>query len=410
MGKEEKRKALEKDRELQLKGAATEVLFALLRYEMRGVEIPEEVKERLYDDELLQALYQTSKAHDLAHLVADALFKNRLIERESAAGQAFAKQLHTAIFRFEQIRYELESIRALLSEMKIRHLPLKGSVVRALYPEPWMRTSSDIDIYVREEDLDEAANGLVEKLGYRNEGRTPHDIQMFAPSGVHLELHYDLIEDSVFPKFAKALSQIWKNAQPLQESGYTYKMTDEDFYFYHIAHTAKHLRNGGCGIRAFIDLWYLEKSLSYDTQKIATLLEESGLTRFAEVARKLVGVWIDGEEHDELSRETETYILKGGSYGVFENTVAVQVSKGRFRYFLARVFPSYQEMTGKYPSLKKCPILYPFYIVRRWFNLLFVKGRAKNSLREWNVAMEKSKANRSKNLLKELGLHETDIK
>lgn len=403
----------EQEENIQIESAARELLFALLRYETRGAEIPENLKESLSNQGVLKALYETSKAHDLAHLIADALFKNKLLDKSSPAGKAFLKQLQTAVFRYEQIAYELKSVCEVLEEKKIAHMPLKGSVLRALYPQPWMRTSCDIDIYVQENDLKAAANTLAETLGYRNEGKGGHDVQMFAPSDVHLELHYDLIEDSRYPQFKKALSKIWEHAVPAKENGYTYKMTDEDFYFYHIAHTAKHFKGGGCGIRPFIDLWYLEKSLPYDREKTNELLSDCGLLKFAQTARKLARVWFEGEEYDAISKETAAFVLSGGTYGVLENRVAMQTSKGRFAYFLYRVFPPYRELKNQYLILRKCPVLYPFCIVRRWFNLLFVKGRAKNSLREWSVAMDKSKnkteEKRVKNLLKNLDLDELNI-
>ena len=412
MSEAEKREQEQKQK-IKNESAAKELLFALLRYETCGAPIPENLKESLSNPEVLRVLYDTSKAHDLAHLIADAFFKSKLLGKDSPAGKTFFKQLQMAIFRYEQISYELKSVCEVLEEQKIPHMPLKGSVIRALYPQPWMRTSCDIDIYVQERALDAAVKSIEEKLGYRNDGKGSHDIQMFAPSGVHLELHYDLIEDSVYPKFKKALSEIWESAVPACENRHTYKMTDEDFYFYHIAHTAKHFRNGGCGIRPFIDLWYLEKSLPYDRKKTEKILQESGLLKFTEAARSLVDVWFGAEDHDAISKEMETYVLTGGVYGVLENRVAVQTQKGRFSYFLFRVFPPYRVLKNQYLFLRKYPILYPFYIVRRWFNLLFVKGRAKNSLREWNVAREKSKEkteeNRVKNLLKNLDLQEKDI-
>ncbi len=403
----------EQEQKMQIESAAKELLFALLRYETQGAEIPENLKENLLGQGVIKALYETSKAHDLAHLIADALFKNKLLDKASPAGKAFLKQLQTAVFRYEQIAYELKSVCEVLEEKKIPHMPLKGSVIRSLYPQPWMRTSCDIDIYVQESELDAATNALVEKLGYRNEGKGGHDVQMFAPSDVHLELHYDLIEDSRYPQFQKALSKIWENAVPVKENGYTYKMKDKHFYFYHIAHAAKHFKGGGCGIRPFIDLWYLEKSLPYDKEKTNELLQDCGLLKFTQTAKKLAKVWFEGEEHDELSKEVASFVLSGGTYGVIENRVAVQTSKGRFSYFLYRVFPPYRELKNQYLVLRKHPVLYPFYIVRRWFNLLFVKGRAKNSLREFSVAMDKSKdkaeEKRVKNLLKNLDLDEKII-
>ena len=403
----------EQEQKKEAQNAAKEVFFALLRYETCGASICENLQAKLANVEVLKALYEMSKAHDLTHLVASALFKNKLLDKQSTAGKAFFKQLQMAIYRYEQIAYELKSVCETLEESKIPHMPLKGSVLRALYPEPWMRTSCDIDIYVQESDLETAADAIVEKLGYRNEGKDSHDVLLVAPNDLPLELHYDLIEDAVSSRFRKGLASIWKNASPVRENGYTYKMTDEDFYFYHMAHTAKHFKKGGCGIRPFIDLWYLEKFLPYDREKADALLKEHGLLTFTQAARKLANVWFSGEEHDELSFKMEGFVLMGGAYGILENWIAVKTQEGRFSYFLFRVFPPYQQLKNRYVVLRKYPILYPFCIVLRWFNLLFVKGRAKKSLREWNVAVQKSKERKAENhvgnMLKELNLDESNI-
>ena len=366
----------EQGKKMEIQSAAKEVLFALLRYETCGADVGKDVKTHLSNVDVLKVLYEISKTHDLTHLVASALFKNNLLDKQSPAGKAFFKQLQMAIYRYEQIAYELKSVCETLDESKIPHMPLKGSVLRVLYPEPWMRTSCDIDIYVQESDLEAAAGAIVEKLGYRNEGKDSHDVLLVAPNDLPLELHYDLIEDSVSSQYRKGLATIWKNATPVRENGYTYKMTDEDFYFYHIAHTAKHFKRAGCGIRPFIDLWYLEQSLPYDREKMDELLREHGLLPFTQAARKLAKVWFEGEEHDDLSFKMEEFVFTGGIYGIVENWIAVKTQKGWLPYFLLRVFPPYRELKNRYRILKKCPILYPFCIVLRWFNLLFVKGRA----------------------------------
>ena len=58
-----------------------------------------------------------------------------------------------------------------------------------------MRTSCDIDILVREQDIDTAAQAIGEKLGYRYESKNYHDISLKSESGVHLELHFSLKEN-----------------------------------------------------------------------------------------------------------------------------------------------------------------------------------------------------------------------
>ena len=58
-----------------------------------------------------------------------------------------------------------------------------------------MRTSSDIDILVKMEDLERAVALVKEKLSYEEKGpRLRHDASLISPSGVHFELHFSILE------------------------------------------------------------------------------------------------------------------------------------------------------------------------------------------------------------------------
>ena len=94
-----------------------------------------------FTDDYLVRLYKLSKAHDLAHLVGDTLIKNDLIVNDEIK-EKYQKQVMIAIYRYEKINYELNRLRSALNEAQIPFIPLKGSVLRQYYPEPWMRTSS----------------------------------------------------------------------------------------------------------------------------------------------------------------------------------------------------------------------------------------------------------------------------
>ena len=154
-------------------------------------------------------LYKLSKAHDLAHLVGDALIKNDLIGNDEIK-EKYQKQVMIAIYRYEKINYELNRLRSALNEAQIPFIPLKGSVLRQYYPEPWMRTSCDIDILVHDEQVDNVAQMLVEKLGYTYEKKLCHDISLISDGGVHLELHYSLIEDEIIGRVESVLQPVWE--------------------------------------------------------------------------------------------------------------------------------------------------------------------------------------------------------
>ena len=107
-------------------------------------------------DAELTRLYKLSKSHDLAHLVGSALSKNK-IPLNAEIKAKFDKQMLLAVYRYEKLQYELNVLREAFNAHEIVFIPLKGSVIRAYYPEPWMRTSCDIDILVDEAEVDRAA-------------------------------------------------------------------------------------------------------------------------------------------------------------------------------------------------------------------------------------------------------------
>ena len=219
-------------------------MMGLIANEVCGSAIDK--KEYSFSQEELVKLYKLSKTHDLAHLVGDALIKNDLLS-DAEIRAKFEKQIMVAVLRYEKINYELECLRETLNEAKIPFIPLKGSVIRQYYPEPWMRTSCDIDILVHESDLEAATSAVVEKLSYEEEGKGSHDIGLFSPGGVHLELHYSLIESDIIGKADRMLEPVWEQVSPTEKYPYDYEMTDALYYYYHIAHMAKHFQNGGCG-------------------------------------------------------------------------------------------------------------------------------------------------------------------
>ena len=331
--------------------------------------------------EEILSLYNLAKKHDVAHLLGAAFEKCGLSE-EIPAVAAAQKKTFSAVFRYEGLRYESERIYAALETARIPYLPLKGSVLRRDYPEAWMRTSCDIDILVRESDLDAAIAALATPLGFTFGARAAHDVSAYAPSGVHLELHFTLIEEDVLARADAPLVDVWEQSRPVGES-FLYEMPDALFYYYHVAHMAKHFMNGGCGVRPFIDLWILRHKRDFDAQARAELLERGGLSAFATAAETLSEAWLGDGEHTELSRQMEQYVLFGGVYGSLSNRVSVQQSKkgGKFRYALSRIWLPYRTIAVYYPVLVKHKWLLPVCQVRRWFHLLF-GGRFKSSVKE----------------------------
>lgn len=380
------------------------VIMNLIACEVCGKEIDRTQYELSREE--LEKLYELSKSHDLAHIVGNSLIKNGLVsDPELKAG--FKKQIMTAVYRYEKLQYELTRLKDVLNEAKIPFIPLKGSVIRKFYPEPWLRTSCDIDVLVKEKDIERASELLTERMSYKKERKGSHDVSLFSESGIHLELHYSLIEEKRIENAELLLQSVWDHAAAVSDT-YEYILSDEMFYYYHIVHMAKHfVETGGCGIRPFLDVWVLNHRIDFDREKREKLLSDGGLSVFAKQAELLSEVWFGNAEHTEITREMEEYILRGGVYGTTTNRVAVQQQKqgGKLKYALSKIFISYDIIKFHYPILQKHRWLTPIMEVRRWGKLIFC-GHLKRTVKElkYNNTISEDDAAEAKTLLKNVGL------
>ncbi len=378
------------------------LFFLLLRSSLFNESVNEDVKNLITPD-VLYRLFKLSKRHDLAHLIGDALDKNNLLLDGSEAKKFFFKERKMAIYRYEQMQYEVEQICEALEKAKVPFIPLKGACIRALYSEPWMRTSCDIDILVKEESLPIALDVLKTMLKYQLGSKSNHDVSLFAESGVHLELHYKLNDSN--QSWDSILADAWKYSK--KEDDFRFVLTREMFYFYHIAHMAGHFKFGGCGVRSFLDLFLLRKYTNYNQAVLADLLEQGRLTSFNKAVCALSDYWFGNGEKTSLVQQLEDFILTAGMYGDVNNRVAVAKIKkgGKWRALFSRIWLPYDKLKFQYPILQQYKIFIPLYQVKRWFNLL-KKDRRKKAVEEFNVSIKTDKEKQEKiaNLLKELDL------
>ena len=103
----------------------------------------------------------------------------------------------------------------------------------------------------------------------------------------------------------------------------------------------------------------------------------------------------------------ELFILTGGVYGTVSNSAAVKAAKGesKLRSFFKLMFLPRKSLEVIYPKLRKHPILYPFYQIKRWFRIFNRRKRNHiGNLTAARNAVNIEDANQTKNLLQNLGL------
>ena len=341
-----------------------QVMMTLIRDELQ--EITPDAKQFLaLSDQEQQDIAALAGEHSVAQLLGDAL-GNAPEAAELEVTKKLVRNTMSAFTHIRMIERERNRICRVLNEVQIPYIGLKGIRVRPYYPKPWMRTSCDNDILVREEDVDRAAELLIRALDYRQEGRKGfHDISLFSKSGIHLELHFNIRGRS--DAMNRVLDRVWEDASPVPGTS-EYVQSQEFFLFHIVAHMANHMLCGGCGIRPLIDLFLLREKMDYDEEKLLRLCDEAGIRAFYQNAVALSQVWFAGKPHTPVTGHLEQYIFRGGCYGTQEGEIAVTQNRTgkKFDYVASRVFLPYENMCTIYPVLKKRRWLLPVYQLRRW--------------------------------------------
>lgn len=385
-----------------------DAVFALLRTVLRDdCDLSGDDKQIIKDN--IREIYETSKRNDMAHLVGYALEKQDLISQGTEAFARFQKQQYLAIYRCEGMEFEIGRMREAFEREHIDFIMLKGAVIRDLYPEGWMRTSSDIDILIHPTDMDAAERLFMDELGYEKGVESTHDRSFHTAGGVHIELHYTLLEDERANSASDVLGEAWEHATPAKGKKHEYELSDAMFYFYHIAHIAKHIEYAGVGARPFIDLWLINKSPNKKTEERQTLLSRGSLDTFSAVCDELADYWLgDRKTLSEIGKKFEIFILNCGIYGSEENRIAIfrNDGGGTAGYIFKRLFMPYSSLKQAYPIIERHKWLTPFYQMARWFKLI-TGEKTKKAINEVKISTSTSAkdVNDLQMFLEEVGLN-----
>ena len=289
------------------------------------------------------------------------------------------------------LSHELARITAALDGAGIDYIPLKGSHLRALWPAPWMRTSCDIDILIREDDLSRACDAVIAALGYTLRSVGFRDASLYAKGdAVHLELHFSLRDTAAR---SEALGAAWDYAERVGDT-HEHRFLPHFELFYLLFHLLGHMDTGGGGIRPVLDVALFRRA-PYDAAALSALLDACGLAAFADAVFSLGDAILSGGEIDGVCAALADWLILGELYGEVHRRALVKRAKGqrrsarrtRRRYVLRRIFPKRRELAVAYPILARHAWLYPACVLARIFRLVF-GGRLAVALRRRQAGRE----------------------
>ena len=279
--------------------------------------------------------------------------------------------------------YELDRIFDAFRENGIDYMPLKGSILKRMYPKSDMRLMGDADILIRTSQYNKAMPIMV-SLGFNQGSESDHEY-VWRNKGLLVELHKCLIP-SYNKDYYAYFGDGWEKAHPASEDGCRYEMSVEDQFVYLFCHFAKHYRSGGIGIKHLTDIYIYKKNYpQLDEDYVAAEFKKLMLDEFYINITNLLDCIFGSREFTEKDKFIFEIILASGAFGTAKNqavSLAVRESKAagsakkaKSRRIRQTFFPSLKYMKLRYHVLDKAPFLLPFMWVVRGFDVVLFRRK-----------------------------------
>lgn len=308
-------------------------------------------------------LYHLAKKHKMSNFLMDWAREHC---QDAEIRQKIENDYSNQIVKDTNENLEFEAILHAFEEAGIQTLVFKGFLMKAVYPQSYMRQMCDIDLLVAPKDFKRAIK-ILENLGYKKHYDREHHLVFTKDPFMIIELHRKLIfgEEIGWEYFNH---QIWDLAVPYQNYHHIYQMTKEDAYLFCITHLIRHFKFAGIAIRDVLDVYlYYEKYKNrMNRTKIDEKLIDFGIKDFEENMRKIAYKWFGSVPNYQFDQIDE-FIFKGTNPRVVQVYFDIGNKGGKISYLKQMIFPSFHLMKAKYPILEKMPILLPFVWTARLF-------------------------------------------
>ena len=368
-------------------------LLASVLWNRRPEEIPQTVS--------FEALFYLAKYHcveSMAFYGIDQLNKKPEPELYQKWRQYRERNLLQSLTQISEKNAIIQN----LFQAGIPVLPLKGCILKGLYPQEDYRQMADLDLLIPEDQALRAKEIMI-NLGYTSDHFEigHHDSYSKKPY-MGVELHRCLLPEK--EKNWEYFKGIWDNVLPENPFSGSYRMRWEDFYLFQLMHFYKHYSESGSGIRSILDIAVFLSKVGTKLNKtyIDKEVKYLGLETFRKTAEELAGKWFLENEKtgmEQLSCSGELMaekVMLSGVYGTAAQRVSNHIqeleqngysaAKAKCLFVIRRIFMDKKSMYYAYPFLRKAGFLLPFCLTHRIiYSLLFKRKRIR---REWEQILK----------------------
>lgn len=349
-------------------------------------------KTTLPDDFDYENAFKLAKSHTVIPLLYYGIM-NSDIKINAELINIFFNYTCQSIAVAEKQKREFEILTKAFEENEIDFMPLKGSIIRSLYPKQEMRSMGDADILIKINQYSKIIP-ILEKIGLQYEQENKHEI-CWKKYPFYLELHKYLVSPE-HKDYFKFFGNGWQFSKLAEGFNHKYEMSDEDFFVFLFAHMTKHYRSSGVGIKHITDIWvYMNSKPDLDIEYIKCELKKLNMNVFFENVLRMVDAWFNGADFDDITYLITEKIFASGAFGTTESAnkssalkdiKSGEVKNTRTTRILRAVFLPYKNMCLLFPILTKIPVLLPFmWIYRGIYTVVCKRGtltKHYNSIKE----------------------------
>jgi len=225
-------------------------------------------------------------------------------------------------------------VEALFEENGIRYVPLKGAIMKGLYPQTYHRLARDYDVLIDESEMLRAEDLLVEKLNYEEEGVARHHYSLKNESGLlEVELHRFLLGRNDVAIIDDPWSRVLSVEAEGEKKTFKRRFSAEDFYLHLVGHWTKHWARNMTAIRMFVDVWVFNQKFgaNLDRARLDESFRKLGILDFVRNVERAGNVWFGNLESDEIVDAMTSQLFNRNLYG---SALSSEKRKSRVRRFI----------------------------------------------------------------------------
>lgn len=278
----------------------------------------------------------------------------------------------------------IDKVNETFNKNNIEHLFVKGTHIKNLYPETYLRPMGDCDVLIKKENSLKSRK-IMKEAGFITTSRSgAHDVYEYQKNSVEVHRYIYQKENK---KDNSILNNPWDNAVLVENSKYRLDYSFEAVYI--LYHLKKHVLSSGIGLRSILDItiFYNHYEKEIDLEFLNKELKKNNLDEFLQAILYVNKKFFDldspflKEDYKLEEKDLENiikYITSSGVHGKGQdfNVMAPRlVKRSKLRTFLSVVFPSWTNMKEAYSWLRYLPFLLPVAYVIRGFKFLFLKTK-----------------------------------